>query len=153
MMWTFVLLAEVILAVGCFFWAKWWIKNKTNSDGEVSFGKTTMVWGEDSSDMLEKMSALAKKTFSKGELLKSEDGFSTQVSMKNNVVTEVVIRTNKSKVTYNGKELDVVRTSNSKTDVIAFLTMISWASISLVFWIGAAVIITIQIFYQIFSQI
>lgn len=153
-MWTFVLLAEIILAVGCFFWARWWINNKTNSDGEVSFGKNSaMVWGEDSSDILEKMTALAKEIFSKGELLKSEDGFSTQVSMKNNVITEVVIRTNKSKVTYNGKELDVIRTSNSKTEVIVFFTIMSWAMISLVFWLGAVAISTIQIFYQIFSQI
>ncbi len=154
MNWWIILGLEVILMVGCFFWSKWWIKNKSTSDGRVPVGRNEyMVFGQDSPETINNMVAFAKEIFSKEEILKSDDesdgGFTVQVSCKNNMVTKVVVKTNKTNVTYDGKNVEVTNTANSKGEVIIFLTLMSWTGISLIPWMLSLIVIVAQIFIQI----
>lgn len=154
MTWWIIFGLEAILLVVCLFGAKWWIKNKGNSNGKVPIGRNEyMVFGQDSPETINNMVTFAKEIFSKEEILKSddesEDGFSTKISIKNNKVTEVVVITNKTKVTYDGKNVEVINAANSKGEVIAFLTMMSWGGISLIPWMLSLIVIVVQIFAQI----
>lgn len=155
MYWWIILGAEITLLIFCFFGSKWWIKNKSTSDGKVPIGRNEyMTFGEDSDETIKKMITFAKEIFSKEELLESEDGesedgFCVKVSIKNNKFNEVIVETNKTKVTYDGKKVDVTNTANSKREVTAFLTLMSWAGISLIPWMLTLIVITAQIFIQI----
>lgn len=156
--WIIILGLEVILIVVCFFGAKWWVKNKSTSNGKVPVGrKEYIVFGQDSTETINNMVAFAKEIFSEEEILKSDDelddesddGFTVQVSSINNKITEVVIRTNKTKVTYDGKNVEVTNTANSKGEVIAFLTLMAWLVISLIPWTLSVIVIGAQVFIQI----
>lgn len=142
--------AEVALMVICFLASKWWVENKSTPDGEVPIGRDEyMTFGKDSTEIIERMTEFAKEIFSKEELLKSEYGFSVKVSMKNNEIDEVVVKSKKTKVTYTGKEVSVINTVNTKWEVITFLALMSWCAISLIPWVCTGIVIVIQIFTQI----
>lgn len=143
--------AEVALMVICFFASKWWVENKSTPDGEVPIGHNDhMTFGKDSTETIERMTEFAKEIFSKEKLMKSEDGFSVKVSMKNNKLHEVVVRSKKTKVTYTGEEVSATNTANTKWEVITFIALMSWCIISFIPWFGAMIFTVIQIFAQIF---
>lgn len=154
MTWWIILGLEAILLVVCLFGAKWWIKNKGTSNGKVPIGRNEyMVFGQDSPETINNMITFAKEIFSNEEILKSDDeseyGFSTKISIKSNEIAEVEVKTNRTKVTYDGKNVEVINTANSKREVTAFLTLMSWAGISLIPWMLALIVIVAQIFIQI----
>lgn len=155
MMWWIILGAEVALLVLCTVGAKWWIENKSTPEGKVPVGRNeTMIFGEDSEETIQKMIDLAKELFTSGKLLESEEGFFTQVTTKNNSVTEVVVKTAKTKVTYTGgsdENLSVENIVRTKSEVTMYITLMSWASISLIPWMTALLVMTAYIFYSVFT--
>lgn len=150
--------AEVALLVVCFFGSKWWIKNKSTPNGEVPIGwNEYLTFGEDSAETIEKMTSFAKEIFNKEELLKSDDesddeskdGFFTKISIKNNEITGVEVRTDRTKVTYDGKECDVTSTVNTKGEILAVFTIMSWGVFSFIPWFLSLVIYVIWILFQV----
>lgn len=95
---------------------------------EVAMGHNEyMTFGEDSTETIERMIELAKEIFSKVE-----------------------VRSKKTKVICTGEEVSATNTVNTKGEVIAFFTLMSWCAISLVAWVGSLIIFVINIFSQIF---
>lgn len=151
---------EAALLIFCFYGSKWWIKNKITAEGKVPIGENEyMILGEDSPETITNMIAFAKEIFSKKWILKSEDefsaqkpedGFSTKVSIENNEITKVVVRTNRTNVKYDGKNVEVTNTANSKEEVIVFLTLMSWFIISFVPWFCGFIYEFIGIIVEIF---
>ncbi len=149
---AYIAIAAVLLVV-CFLKANWWVNNKSTPDGEVPFGRNEIfTYGEDSEETINKMTCLAREIFTRGELLKSEDGFSIQVTTKNNRVTNVVIRSKKTKVTYNEKDgMVVTKTANSRTEIVVFMALISWCIILLIPMFIFLVVIFFSTLYMLFT--
>lgn len=155
MVWWIILGAEVVLLILCIVGAKWWIENKSTPEGEVPVGRNeTMIFGEDSKETIQKMIDLAKELFTSGKLLEDGEGFSTQVTTKNNSVTEVVVKTAKTKVIYTGgsdENLSVENIVRTKSEATTYITLMSWATISLIPWMTALFVMTAYMFYSVFT--